>query len=220
MTDAEAETPIIWPPGAKNWLIWKDPDARKDWWWEEKGTTEDEMVGWHHWLMDISLSNSGSWWWTGKPGLLQSTGSQRVGRDWVTELNWTELAWKQDSFPGGSVVKNLPVTGADAGSIWVRKIPCIRKWQPTPVFLPGKSPGERSLVGYRPWGYKELETTKQLKTTARNRSEFSPRTPHDPLQQIVNAVSQVYTSWYYHQYLTIVLIAESSEVSSEQGANI
>ena len=49
-TDAEAETPILWPPDVKNWLIWKDPDAGKDWGQEEKGTTEDEMVGWHHWL--------------------------------------------------------------------------------------------------------------------------------------------------------------------------
>ena len=47
-TDAEAETPILWPPDAKNWLIGKDPDAGKDWRWEEKGMTEDEMVGWHH----------------------------------------------------------------------------------------------------------------------------------------------------------------------------
>ena len=49
-TDAEAETPILWPPDVKNWLIWKDPDAGKDWRWEEKGTTEDEVVGWHPWL--------------------------------------------------------------------------------------------------------------------------------------------------------------------------
>ena len=48
--DAEAEAPIFWPPYAKNWLIWKDPDAEKDWRWEEKGMTEDEMVGWHHQL--------------------------------------------------------------------------------------------------------------------------------------------------------------------------
>ena len=47
-TDVEAETPILWPPGAKSWLIWKDPHAGKDWRQEEKGTTEDEMVGWHH----------------------------------------------------------------------------------------------------------------------------------------------------------------------------
>ena len=49
-TDAEAEAPILWPPDAKNWLTGKDPDAGKDWRQEEKGTTEDEMVGWHHWL--------------------------------------------------------------------------------------------------------------------------------------------------------------------------
>ena len=48
-TDAEAETPILWPPDAKNWLLGKDPDAGKDW-RQEKGITEDEMVGWHHWL--------------------------------------------------------------------------------------------------------------------------------------------------------------------------
>ena len=50
MTDAEAEAPILWPPDAKSWLIGKDPDAGKDWRQEEEGTTEDEMVGWHHWL--------------------------------------------------------------------------------------------------------------------------------------------------------------------------
>ena len=49
-TDAEAEIPVLWPLNEKNWLIWKDPDARKDWRWEEKGTTEEEMFGWHHWL--------------------------------------------------------------------------------------------------------------------------------------------------------------------------
>ena len=49
-THAEAETPILWPPDVKSWLIWKDPDAGKDWRQEEKGMTEDEMVGWHYWL--------------------------------------------------------------------------------------------------------------------------------------------------------------------------
>ena len=49
-TDAEVETPILWPPDVKNWLIWKDPDAGKDWGQEEKGTIEDEMIRWHHWL--------------------------------------------------------------------------------------------------------------------------------------------------------------------------
>ena len=61
-TDAEAETPILWPPDVKNWLIGKDPDAGKDWRQAEKGTTEDEIVGWHHRLyertdsMNVSLS--------------------------------------------------------------------------------------------------------------------------------------------------------------------
>ena len=49
-TDVEAETPILWPPDGKNWLIWKDPDAGKDQKWEKKGTIKDEMVGWYHWL--------------------------------------------------------------------------------------------------------------------------------------------------------------------------
>ena len=54
-TDAEAETPILWPPDAKNWLTGKVPNAGKDWRQEEKGTTEDEMVGWHHWLDEHEL---------------------------------------------------------------------------------------------------------------------------------------------------------------------
>ena len=49
-TDVLAESPILWPPDAKSWFIWKDPDAGKDWGQEEKGTTEDEMVGWHRWV--------------------------------------------------------------------------------------------------------------------------------------------------------------------------
>ena len=80
--------PIIWPPEAKSWLIWKDPDAAKDWKQEEKGLTEDEMVGWHHRLNGRQFwVNSGSWWWTWRPGMLQSMGSQRVRHDWATELN-------------------------------------------------------------------------------------------------------------------------------------
>ena len=49
-TDVKAETPMLWPSDSKSWLIWKNPGAGKDWRWEEKGATEDEMVGWHHWL--------------------------------------------------------------------------------------------------------------------------------------------------------------------------
>ena len=58
-TDAEAETPTLWPPDVKNWLIGKDPDARKDWGQEEKGETEDYIVGWHHWLNEITEQTQG-----------------------------------------------------------------------------------------------------------------------------------------------------------------
>ena len=61
-TDVEAETPILWPPDAKNWLIGKDPDAGKDWIWEEKGTTEDEKGDWLHWLDGLSFWTELNWW--------------------------------------------------------------------------------------------------------------------------------------------------------------
>ena len=87
--DAEAETPVLWPPHAKSWLIGKDSDAGRDWGQEEKGTIQDEMAGWHHWPDGCWVwVSSGSWWWTGRPGVLQFMGSQRVGHDWASELNW------------------------------------------------------------------------------------------------------------------------------------
>ena len=73
----------------KSWLIGKDSDARRDWRQEEKGMTEDEMAGWHHQLNGREWVNSGSWWWTGKPGVLWFMESQRVGHDWATEMNLT-----------------------------------------------------------------------------------------------------------------------------------
>ena len=76
-TDAEAEAPILWPPDLRSWLIGKDLDAEKDWGQEEKGMTEDEMVGWHHWRQWTWVwPNSRRQWRTGKPGMLQPTGSQ------------------------------------------------------------------------------------------------------------------------------------------------
>ena len=91
-TDAEAETPILWPPHAKSWLIGKDPDAGRDWGQEEKGTTEDEMAGWHHRL------NGHEFEWT--PGVGDGQGGLACCGSWgckeldMTErLNWTELNW-------------------------------------------------------------------------------------------------------------------------------
>ena len=86
--DAKAETPVLWPPHVKSWLIGKDSDAGRDWGQEEKGMTEDEIAGWHHWLDGLWLwVNSRSWWWTGRPRVLWFMGSQRVRHDWATELN-------------------------------------------------------------------------------------------------------------------------------------
>ena len=85
--DVEAEIPMRWPPDAKSWVIWKDPDAGKDWGQEEKGKT-----GWDSWMASPTpwtwvWVDSGSWWWTGRPGVLRFMGSQKVGHDWATELN-------------------------------------------------------------------------------------------------------------------------------------
>ena len=85
--DAKAETPVLWPPHAKSWLIGKDSDAGRNWGQEEKGTTEDEMAGWHQWLDGCESG------WT--PGVGDGQGGlaccdswgRRVGHDWASELN-------------------------------------------------------------------------------------------------------------------------------------
>ena len=91
-TDVEAETAILQPPDVKSWLIWKDPDAGKDWRQEEKGTTEDKMVGWHH-----RLNGHGFGWTLGVgdgQGGLACCGSLGLKEADRTEwLNWTELNW-------------------------------------------------------------------------------------------------------------------------------
>ena len=90
--DAKAETPILWPPHAKSWLIGKDSDAGMDWGQEEKGMTEDEIAGWHHWLDGREFE------WTlgdgdGQGGLACcNSWLQRVGHDWATELNSKSLS--------------------------------------------------------------------------------------------------------------------------------
>ena len=89
-TDVEAETLILWPPDGKSWLIWKDPDAGKDWGQEKKGTTEDEMAGWHH------RHNGHGFVWTpgvgcGQGGLACCGSWGRKELDMAEWLNWTEL---------------------------------------------------------------------------------------------------------------------------------
>ena len=91
--DAKAETPVLWPPHAKSWLTGKDSDAGRDWGQEEKGTTEDEMAGWHHWLDGYESE------WTlgvgdGQGGLACSDWWGRQESDTTEWMNWTELMEK------------------------------------------------------------------------------------------------------------------------------
>ena len=91
-TNAEAEAPILWPPDAKNWLM------EKTLIWERlKAGEEGDNRGWDGWMASPTQwtwvwVNSRSWWWTGKPGMLQSMGSLRVGHDGATELNWMNFS--------------------------------------------------------------------------------------------------------------------------------
>ena len=110
-TDAEAEAPILWPPDEKNWLTGKDPDAGKDWRQEDKET----IRGWDGWMASLTRwtwvwVNSGSWGWTGRPGVLRFTGSQRVGHDWATELKW-HLTYSEHQPPGWAQTSSVQCVG-------------------------------------------------------------------------------------------------------------
>ena len=97
-TDAEAETPILWLPDAKKWLIWKDPGSGKDWRQKEKEATEDEMVGWHLWLDGHEFEQT--------PGVGDGQGSLACCSPWghkksdtTEQVNWTKLKWRCSLFP-------------------------------------------------------------------------------------------------------------------------
>ena len=112
--DAKAETRVLWPPHAKSWLIGKDSDAGRDWGQEEKGTTEDEMAGWHHWLDGCEFQ------WT--PGVGDGQGGLVCCDSWGRkELDTTErLNWLTDTYREG--LRDPPVA-------WTRHIYSQRDWK-------------------------------------------------------------------------------------------
>ena len=129
-TDVEAETPILWPPDVKSWLVWKDPDAGKDWGQEEKRMTEDEMAGWPH-----QLNGHGFGWTLGvgdRQGGLACWGSWgHKESDTTEQLNWTELnsslLWDVKLFNVASLVaetvKNMPAMQETRFDPWVGNKP-------------------------------------------------------------------------------------------------
>ena len=98
-TDAEAETPILWPPHMKSWLIWKNPDAGRNWGQEKKGMTEDEMAGWHYWLDGHEFEQAlGGGDWQGSLACCSSWGLKEL--DMAEWLNWTEgICWRPNNLP-------------------------------------------------------------------------------------------------------------------------
>ena len=146
-TDAEAEIPILWPPAAKNRLIGKDPDAEKDWRQEEKGTTEDEMAGWHHWL------NGHEFEWTpgvddGQGGLAGCGPWDRKESDMTEWLNWTELSYF------GALIK--PILGFASVSLNTKRI--HRAWRGVDIEKDSftkthsKMTSSTQKAGTTPWG--------------------------------------------------------------------
>ena len=105
-TDAQAETPILWPPDVKNWHL------KRPWCWKRlRAGGEGDDRGWDGWMASHTWwtwvwASSGIWWWTGKPGMLQSMESPRVRQDRAAELNWTEYIWLR-GWEGGVEISSL-----------------------------------------------------------------------------------------------------------------
>ena len=140
---------------------------KRPWCWERlKVGREGDDRGWDGWMTSLTQwtwlwASSRSWWWTGKPGMLQSMGSQRVGHDWATELNWCTTG----GFPGGSDGKESTCIVGDLGSIpGLGRSPEGGHRNPLQHSCLENLPGQRNLVGYSPWGHKESYTTERLCT--------------------------------------------------------
>ena len=124
-TDAEAETPILWPPDGKNWLIWKAPDAGQDWRQQEKGMTEDEMVGWHHWVnghefeQAMGVGEGQEHWHAAVRGVAKN---QTRLTDWASQLaqlNWANFYnFKTKKIPAGMLLLGCYRVRVLLGEYW------------------------------------------------------------------------------------------------------
>ena len=153
-TDVEAEAPKLWPPDEKNWLIVKDPDAGKDWRWEEKRTTDNEMVGWNHRLNGCEFGQT--------PRDSEGQGSLACYSPWGHSVRHnlaTEQQQQQGidvSFPGGWVEKNLP-------AMWVQSLgqedPLEKEMRTHSSILAWGILWTEEPSGLQSWGHKESDTT-------------------------------------------------------------
>ena len=116
-TNAEAETPILWPPHAKSWLTGKNPDAGKDWRQEENGTTENEMVGWHHWLSghEFELAPEVG---DGQGSLVCWSPGCHKELDTTEWLNWTELTENSSISQSSKEWYSVPFQDKQASKFW------------------------------------------------------------------------------------------------------
>ena len=151
----------IWSSNTMNIWCKELTHWKRSWVWGKlEAGGEGDHRGWDGWMASKIpwtwiCARSWSWWWTGKPGMLQPMGLQRVRQDWLTELIFCDM-----SLSGGSVIKNLPSNAGDIGDTGL--MPCSRKWQPTPVLYSEESYRQRSLVDYSPWCCKEPDMTERL----------------------------------------------------------
>ena len=193
-TDAEVEAPIFWPPDAKSWFIWKDPDAGKVWGWEEKGMAEDEMVGWHQQL------NGHGFGWTqgvgdGQGGLACCGSWGRKELDMTERLNWTELILCYATWPSHSLsyTSSLALGLSQYQGLfqWVSSLHQVAKVLGS--FSISSSNEYSGLISFRVEWFELLAVWGTLK-------EFSPAPPFKSISSLVLSLLYAPTFTSIHHY--------------------
>ena len=169
-TDVEAETPILWPPDVKNWLIWKDPNAGKERRQEEKGMTEDEMVGWHHWLDGHEFEHA-SGAGDGQGSLACCSAWSHKESDTTKRLNWTEMNW----------VTGHTYTGSTMSDQLVKK----KKWHPN---RKGRS---LTVSTYR---YNVERAVSSINAVGESRQQYAKKNPKQTLGHYFTSYTKMNSS--------------------------